>query len=59
MVYIYGGGFSEGSGSVAVCDGAQLAKRGVVVVNMNYRVGALGFLFYPELAKESELGDDH
>jgi len=54
MVYIYGGGFNEGSGSVAVYDGTQLAKRGVVVVNMNYRVGPLGFLVYPELSKESE-----
>jgi para-nitrobenzyl esterase len=56
MVYIYGGGFNEGAGSVAVYDGAQLAKRGVVVVNMNYRVGPLGFLVYPELTKESEHG---
>jgi len=56
MVYIYGGGFNEGSGSVAVYDGTQLAKRGVVVVNMNYRVGPLGFLVYPELSKESEHG---
>jgi para-nitrobenzyl esterase len=56
MVYLYGGGFNEGSGSVAVYDGTQLAKRGVVVVNMNYRVGPLGFLVYPELSKESEHG---
>lgn len=56
MVYIYGGGFNEGSGSVAVYDGTQLAKRGVVVVNMNYRVGPLGFLVYSELSKESEHG---
>ena len=56
MVYIYGGGFNEGSGSVAVYDGTQLARRGVVVVNLNYRVGPLGFLVYPELSKESEHG---
>lgn len=56
MVYMYGGGFNEGAGSVAVYDGTQLAKRGVVVVNMNYRVGAFGFLVYPELSKESEHG---
>jgi para-nitrobenzyl esterase len=54
VVFMYGGGFNEGAGSVAVYDGTQLAKRGVVVVNMNYRVGALGFLVYPELTKESE-----
>lgn len=56
MVYMYGGGFNEGAGSVAVYDGTQLAKRGVVVVNLNYRVGAFGFLVYPELTKESEHG---
>jgi para-nitrobenzyl esterase len=54
MVYMYGGGFNEGAGSVAVYDGTELAKRGVVIVNMNYRVGPLGFLVYPELTKESE-----
>jgi len=56
MVYIYGGGFTEGSGSVAVYDGTQLANRGVVVVNMNYRVGPLGFLVHPELTTESAHG---
>ena len=54
MVYIYGGGFNEGAGSIAAYDGTQLAKRGVVLVNMNYRVRVLGFLSYPELSKESE-----
>jgi para-nitrobenzyl esterase len=53
MVYLYGGGFVEGSGSVALYGGTNLARRGVVVVNMNYRVGPLGFLVYPELSKES------
>ncbi len=56
MVFLYGGGFVEGSGSVAVYDGAHLASRGVVVVNLNYRVGTLGFLVYPELTKESGHG---
>jgi len=54
MVYIYGGGFSEGSSSVAVYNGGELAKRGVLVVTFNYRVGPLGFFSYPELTKESE-----
>jgi len=54
MLWIYGGGFREGSSSVAVYDGAELAKKGVVVVTVNYRVGALGFLSHPELTKESE-----
>jgi para-nitrobenzyl esterase len=53
MVFLYGGGFVEGSGSVAVYDGTHLASRGVVAVNLNYRVGSLGFLVHPELTKES------
>ena len=54
MVWIYGGGFNEGSGSVAVYDGTELARKGVIVVSLNYRVGALGFLAHPELTRESE-----
>ena len=53
MVWIYGGGFTSGAGSVAVYDGAALARRGVVVVNFNYRLGPLGFLAYPALTQES------
>lgn len=53
LVYIYGGGFNEGSGSVAIYDGEALAKKGLVVVTFNYRVGALGFLAHPDLAAES------
>jgi para-nitrobenzyl esterase len=53
FVYIYGGGFTEGSGSVPVYDGEGLAKKRLVVVTFNYRVGALGFLAHPELTKES------
>ena len=51
--YIYGGGFNEGSTAVPVYDGEGLAKKGVVVVTANYRVGILGFLVHPELSKES------
>ncbi|BCS32498.1 carboxylic ester hydrolase [Luteitalea sp. TBR-22] len=53
MVWIYGGGFNEGSSAVAVYDGAALAARGVVVVSLNYRVGVLGGLAHPELTAES------
>jgi para-nitrobenzyl esterase len=53
LVYVYGGGFSSGSGDVPVYDGAPLAEKGLVVVNMNYRVGALGFFVHPELTAES------
>ena len=54
MVFLYGGGFSEGSSSVAVYNGSALARKGVVVATPNYRVGPLGFLVYPGLTKESE-----
>lgn len=53
MVWIYGGGFTSGAGSVAIYDGSALARKGVVVVNFNYRVGAFGFLADPGLTKES------
>ena len=54
MFWIYGGGFNEGSSSVSVYDGTELAKKGVVLVSVNYRVGPLGFLVHPELSKESD-----
>jgi len=54
MVYLYGGGFNEGAGSIAVYDGAALARKGVVVVTLNYRVGVLGFFSHSDLTRESE-----
>jgi carboxylesterase type B len=54
FVYLYGGGFSEGSAAVPVYDGEGLAKKGLVVVTINYRVGVLGFLAHPELTRESD-----
>ena len=56
MVWVHGGGFSGGSGTVPLYDGEELAKKGIVVVTINYRLGALGFLAHPELSKESESG---
>lgn len=53
LVFIHGGAFLEGSGSVAVYDGEELAKKGIIVVTINYRLGALGFLAHPELTAES------
>lgn len=44
MVWIHGGGFTTGSGSSPLYRGAALARRGAVVVTLNYRLGALGFL---------------
>ncbi|HEX9107959.1 MAG TPA: carboxylesterase family protein, partial [Longimicrobiales bacterium] len=53
FVWIHGGAFTGGSGDVPVYDGARLAARGLVVVTINYRLGALGFLAHPELSAES------
>jgi len=44
LVWIHGGAYTNGSGSMAWYDGTALAKRGCVVVSINYRLGALGFL---------------
>ena len=52
LVYIYGGGFNEGSNAVAVYNGANMAKKGVIFVGINYRVGPFGFLATPELSAE-------
>lgn len=54
FVWIYGGGFSSGSAACDVYDGEEMAKRGIVFVSFNYRVGVLGFLAHPELSLESE-----
>ena len=53
MVWIHGGGFHSGSASQATYDGAALARSGVVLVSINYRLGALGFLAHPALSAES------
>jgi len=53
MVWIYGGGFSAGATSEPRQDGEVLAKKGVVVVSMNYRLGVFGFFSHPELTQES------
>jgi para-nitrobenzyl esterase len=53
LVWIYGGGFSFGSSSSPVHNGEHLARKGVVLVSLNYRVGPLGFLAHPELTAES------
>ncbi|HEY2382469.1 MAG TPA: carboxylesterase family protein [Terriglobia bacterium] len=53
MVWIYGGGFTGGSGGQAWYDGENLASKGPVIVTFNYRLGVFGFFAHPELAKES------
>ena len=53
FIWIYGGGLSSGSSNCAIYDGEEMAKKGVVFVSINYRVGVLGFMAHPELSKES------
>jgi len=53
MVWIYGGGFSNGSASMPLYWGDKLARKGVVVVTIAYRVGPFGYLALPELTRES------
>lgn len=53
LVYFYGGGFVAGDGSEPRYDGASMAKKGIVVVTVNYRLGIFGFLAHPELSAES------
>jgi para-nitrobenzyl esterase len=53
LVWIYGGGFSFGSTSDPVHNGEHLARKGVILVSIAYRVGQLGFLAHPELSAEN------
>ncbi len=53
MVWVYGGGFTYGSGSHPSYDGEALARRGIVVVTFNYRMGLFGYLAHPLLTAES------
>jgi para-nitrobenzyl esterase len=54
MVWIHGGGHSNGAGSQRPYESNALVERGVVQVTFNYRLGALGFLAHPALSAESE-----
>lgn len=56
MVWIYGGGLLNGTASTPLYEGDALARRGVIVVTFNYRLGAFGFLAHPELTRESARG---
>ena len=57
MVWIHGGGFTIGAGSLSPYNGKPLAARGVVVVTINYRLGHLGFFAHPALDAESPPGE--
>src|SRR5438552_9848454 len=53
LVYFYGGGFVAGDGSEARYDGESMARKGIVSLTVNYRLGVFGFLAHPDLTKES------
>lgn len=53
MVWIHGGALTRGSGANRTYDGTAFAKKGVVLVTINYRLGPLGYLAHPELTAES------
>ncbi|MFW6163688.1 MAG: carboxylesterase/lipase family protein, partial [Planctomycetota bacterium] len=56
MVWIHGGGHTTGSGAMSYYDGTRLAREGVVVVTINYRLGPFGYFAHPLLSAESERG---
>jgi len=53
LVYFYGGGFIAGDGSEYRYDGESMARHGIVMVTINYRLGIFGFFSHPELTRES------
>ena len=53
MVWIHGGSLNSGSASLPIYDGTELARKGVVVVSINYRLGVFGYFSHPELTHES------
>jgi para-nitrobenzyl esterase len=53
MFWIHGGGFVNGGSSPSVYDGSAFARRGVVFVSLNHRLGRFGFFAHPALTKES------
>jgi para-nitrobenzyl esterase len=57
MVWIHGGAFRLGYGGAPLYDGAELAKQGVILVTVNYRLGLLGFYAHPALTAEARPGD--
>jgi len=56
LVWIHGGALTAGASGEGIYDGAALARQGVVVVTINYRLGVLGWLAHSELSRESPLG---
>lgn len=56
VVWIHGGALRTGSSAEGTYDGAAMARRGIVVVSVNYRIGVLGYMAHPELSAESPEG---
>jgi para-nitrobenzyl esterase len=56
MVWIHGGAFRFGSGSAPIYDGAAFARDGVILVSINYRLGALGWFAHPALTRAAARG---
>ena len=56
LVFLHGGGNTQGSSSEPTYEGTALVNRGAVVVTLNYRLGALGFFANPALDSESDAG---
>ncbi len=54
LVWLHGGAYLFGAGSLSLYDGSALARHGLVVVTVNYRLGALGFFAHPALAREGQ-----
>jgi para-nitrobenzyl esterase len=54
LVWAYPGGYTQGNGASPAFDGEALAKKGVILITFNYRVGVFGFFAHPDLTKESE-----
>jgi para-nitrobenzyl esterase len=57
MVWIFGGGNTAGANSIAPNDGTAFARDGVILVSVNYRLGALGFFAHPALTREAGARD--
>jgi para-nitrobenzyl esterase len=56
MVWIHGGALTRGSGATPIYDGTAFAKKGVVLITINYRLGPLGYLAHADLSAESPQG---
>ncbi len=53
LLYVFGGGFQNGDGSEPRYDGENMARKGIVTISINYRLGIFGFFSHPDLTAES------